>query len=158
MRLCAYQMFPRERKTLCFATQELVMTISRETIHLALQWRHNEHAGLSNHQPHDCWLNRSFWRRSEKISNLHVTGFCEGNSPVTGEFPHKWTVTGKMLPFDDVIMDNFVTPVFVNPNSMCWKPSSFFHCHYYCIISLLGIPCDVWHNMTYTDADEPSIR
>ena len=25
--------------------------------------------------------------RSKKTSKLRVTGFCEGNSPVTGEFP-----------------------------------------------------------------------
>ena len=42
---------------------------------------------LSNHQPHDCFLNLLFRRRSKKTSKLHVTGFCEGNSPVTGEFP-----------------------------------------------------------------------
>ena len=31
----------------------------------------------------------TFWfrRRSKKTSKLHVTGLCEGNSPVTGEFP-----------------------------------------------------------------------
>ena len=29
---------------------------------------------------------------------------CEGNSPVTGEFPHKRPVARKMFPFDDVIM------------------------------------------------------
>ena len=28
-----------------------------------------------------------FKRRSKKISKLRVTGLCEGNSPVTGEFP-----------------------------------------------------------------------
>ena len=29
-----------------------------------------------------------YWgRRSKKTSKLHVTGLCEGNSPVTGEFP-----------------------------------------------------------------------
>ena len=27
-----------------------------------------------------------------------------GNSPVTGEFPHKWPVTRKLFPFNDVIM------------------------------------------------------
>ena len=27
-----------------------------------------------------------------------------GTDPVTGEFPHKWPVTWKVLPFDDVIM------------------------------------------------------
>ena len=32
-------------------------------------------------------LNRVFRRRSKKTSKLRVTGLCEGNSPVTGEFP-----------------------------------------------------------------------
>ena len=52
-----------------------------------LQWRHNGRDGVSNHQPHDCLLNRLFGRRSKKTSNLRVTGLCAGNSPVTGEFP-----------------------------------------------------------------------
>ena len=53
----------------------------------SLQWRHNEPDGISNHQHRDCLLNRLFRRRSKKTSNPRVTGFCEGNSPVTGEFP-----------------------------------------------------------------------
>ena len=53
----------------------------------SLHWRHNEHDRVSNHQPHDCLLNRLFRRRSEKISKLRVTGLCAGNSPETGEFP-----------------------------------------------------------------------
>ena len=52
-----------------------------------LHWRHNERGGVSDHQPHDCLLSRLFRRRSKKTSNLHVTGLCVGNSPVTGEFP-----------------------------------------------------------------------
>ena len=52
-----------------------------------LLWRHNGHDGVSNHQPHHCLLNRSFGRRSKKTSKLCVTGPCEGNSSVTGEFP-----------------------------------------------------------------------
>ena len=52
-----------------------------------LQWRHNGRDGISSHQPHDCLLNRLFRRKSKKASNLRVTGLCEGNSPVTGEFP-----------------------------------------------------------------------
>ena len=32
-------------------------------------------------------LNRLFRRRSQKTSELRVTGLCEGNSPGTGEFP-----------------------------------------------------------------------
>ena len=53
----------------------------------SLKWRHNEHDGVSNHQPHNCLLNCLFRRRSRKTSKLRVTGFCEGNSPVTCEFP-----------------------------------------------------------------------
>ena len=53
---------------------------------VALQWRHNGHDCISNHQPPDCLLNRLFGRRSEKIWKLRVTGLCVGNSPVTGEF------------------------------------------------------------------------
>ena len=59
---------------------------------------------VSNHQPHDCLLNLLFRRRSKKISKIRVTGLCAVNSPGTGEFPHKWPVTRKMFPFDDVIM------------------------------------------------------
>ena len=53
----------------------------------AFLWRHNGHDVVSNHQPHDCLLNRLFRCRSKKISTLRVTGLCAGNSPVTGEFP-----------------------------------------------------------------------
>ena len=53
----------------------------------SLQWRHNDHDGVSNHQPHGCLLNRLFRRRSKKTSKLRVTGLCVGNSPGTGEFP-----------------------------------------------------------------------
>ena len=53
----------------------------------SLRWRHNDHAGVSNHQPHDCLLNRLFRRKSKKTSKLRVTGVCAGNSPGTGEFP-----------------------------------------------------------------------
>ena len=73
-------------------------------VNMALQWRHNERDGVSNLQPRDCLFNRLFRRRSKQTSKLHVTGLCEGNSPVTGEFPHKGPVTRKMLKFDDVIM------------------------------------------------------
>ena len=54
---------------------------------ISLHWRHNEGDGVSNHQPNDCLLNHLFRRRSKKTSKLRVTGLCEGNSPVTGEFP-----------------------------------------------------------------------
>ena len=54
---------------------------------LSLQWGHNGLDSASNHQLHDCLLNRLFRRRSKKTSKLRVAGLCAGNSPGTGEFP-----------------------------------------------------------------------
>ena len=63
-------------------------TAQQRTIKLAsLQWHHNGRDGVSNHQPRDCLLNRLSGRRSKATAKLRVTGLCEGNSPVTGEFP-----------------------------------------------------------------------
>ena len=73
-------------------------------IHNTLQWRRDDHEGVSNHQPHGCLLNRLFRRRSKKTSKLRVTGLCVGNSPGPVNSPHKGPVTRKMFPFDDVIM------------------------------------------------------
>ena len=69
-----------------------------------LHWRHYDHDGASNHQPHGCLLNRFFRCRSKKTSKLRVTGLCVGNSPGPVNSPHKGPVTRKMFPFDDVIM------------------------------------------------------
>ena len=66
---------------------------------LSLRWRHNGHDCVSNHQLRHCLLNRLFERRSKKTSKLRVTGLCDSL--------HKWPVTRKMFPFDDVIMDVF---------------------------------------------------
>ena len=52
-----------------------------------LQWRHNGRDGVSNPQPFGCLLNRLFRRKLKKASMLRVTGLCEGNSSVIGEFP-----------------------------------------------------------------------
>ena len=60
-------------------------------VRYTLQWRHNGHVGLSNHQPRHCLLNRLFRRRSKKTSKLRVNGLCVGNSPMTGEFPAQRT-------------------------------------------------------------------
>ena len=70
----------------------------------ALRWRHNEHNGVSNHQPHHCLLKRLFGCRSKKTTKLRVTGLCAGNSPGPVNSPHQWPVTRRMFPFDDVIM------------------------------------------------------
>ena len=78
-------------------------TVSQRIVK-SLQWRHNGRDSVSNHQPRDCLLSRLFRRRSKKTSKLCVTGLCAGNSPGPVNSPHKWPVTRKMFPFDDVIM------------------------------------------------------
>ena len=55
---------------------------------MPLQWRHNEHDGVSNHQSHDCLLNRLFGHTWKKTSKLRVTGLCNAEK----------------VSFDDVIM------------------------------------------------------
>ena len=64
---------------------------------ISLRWRHNERDSVSNHQPHDCLLNRLFRRRSKKTSKLRVIGLSAGNSPGPVNSPPKWPVTLKVL-------------------------------------------------------------
>ena len=74
----------------CWFAKHMQIFIKSKSFHkvrLTLQWRHNEHDGVSNHQPHDCLLNLLFRRRTKKTPKPRVTGLCDGNSPVTGEFP-----------------------------------------------------------------------
>ena len=68
------------------------------------QWRHNEQDGVSDHQPHDCFLSRLFRRRSKKTSNLRLTGLWTGNSLVAGEFLAQMVSNAENAPVDDVIM------------------------------------------------------
>ena len=75
----------------------------------SLHWRHNDHDGVSNHQPRGCLLNRLFRRRSKKTSKLRITSLCTGKSLVTGEFPAQMTSNAEMFPFDDIIMSRSVS-------------------------------------------------
>ena len=70
----------------------------------SLLWRHNGHDGVSNHQPHNCLLNRLFRRISKKTSKLRVTGFVWGIHRGLVNSRYKWPVTRKMFPFDDIVM------------------------------------------------------
>ena len=96
---CRYTVHPKKYAYLC--TFLYIIVVSYQSIYpytlvfptgtcvimLPLQWRHNEHDGVSNHRGLDCLLNRLFRCRSKKTSKLRVTGLCDGNSLVTGEFP-----------------------------------------------------------------------
>ena len=69
-----------------------------------LRWRHNDCGGVSNHQPHDCLLNRIFGRISKEHQSSASLAFVREIHRGPVNFPHKWPVTRKMFPFDDVIM------------------------------------------------------
>ena len=92
---------------------------------MILQWRHNEHDSISNHQPHDCLLNCLFRCRSKKTSKLRATGFCVGNSPVTSKF--------HLFPFDGIIMESFAhlwTDICFVSKTMWWYYLYIFaKCH-----------------------------
>ena len=101
----------------------------RENIRLcqALQWRHNGRDSVSNHQPHDCLLNRLFRPRSKKTSKFRVTGLRAGNSPLAGKFPDQMVSNAEMFPFDNVIMCYvFCHPgaSFTNGDRLLAKPAS----------------------------------
>ena len=76
--------------------QYLILVITASEDVPAISIHSSDHYGniimkamVSNHRRLDCLLNHLFWRRSEKTPKLRVTDLCEGNSPVTSEFPTK---------------------------------------------------------------------
>ena len=87
----------------------------------ALQWNHNGRDCVSNNQTHDFLLNRLFRCRSKKTWKLRVTGLCEGNSPVAGEFPAQMASNVEKFPFhwhtrvsyhySDVIMSEMASQI-----------------------------------------------
>ena len=78
-----------EAMLVCFTDAYMHHQASVSYYYISLQWHHNKHDGVSNHQPQYCVLNCLFTCRSKKTSKLRVTGLCEGNSPETGKFPAK---------------------------------------------------------------------
>ena len=88
-----------------------------------LLWRHNGRDGFSNHQPDDCLLNCTFRRRSKKHQRFALLAFVRGIHRWPVNPPHKYPVTRKMLPFDDVIMVHTDKVVSVHRNrvhTVCW--------------------------------------
>ena len=78
----------------------------------SLQWRHNEHNGISNHQPDACLLNHLFRCSSKETSKLRITGLCAGNSPVTVEFPAQRASNTENVSIGWRHHDDFNVPVY----------------------------------------------
>ena len=92
----------------CNYLSMLSSRLIRVSERVPLQWHHNGLNSVSNHQPHHCLLSRFFFFFSGVDQRKHqssaplafVWGIYRG--PVNS--PHKWPVTRKMFPFDDVTM------------------------------------------------------
>ena len=69
-----------------------------------LKWRHNERDSASNHQCLDCLLNRLFRIDQRKHQSFVSLAFVQGIHRWSMNSPHKWPVTRKMFPFDDVVV------------------------------------------------------
>ena len=63
---------------------------------LSLQWRHNGHSSVSNHQPHDCLLNQT--QIKENINALR-------HWPLCGEYL-QMASNAENVSIDGVIMDD----------------------------------------------------
>ena len=68
----------------------------------SLQWRHGGRDSVSNHQRHDCLLNSDADQRKHK--SCAQLAFMWGIHRWPGNSPHKWPLTRKMFPFEDIIM------------------------------------------------------
>ena len=86
----------------------------------SLQWRHNECDTDSNQRRFYCLLKRLFRRKSKKTSKLRVTGLCEGNSLVTGDFPAQRTSNTESVP---IWWRHHVQST---PDSMPWQFSTHY--------------------------------
>ena len=71
---------------------------------ISLQWRHNGCDGVSNHQPHGC-LSIVYWDADQREHESSVPlAFVWGIHRLPVNSPHKWPVTRKIFPSDDVIL------------------------------------------------------
>ena len=112
----------------------------------SVHWRHNEHDGVSYHQPHYCLVNRLCRRSSKKTSKLRVTGLCKGNSPVTGEFPTQRASNAENV---SIWWRHHVQPVLVFPaGENCRATSSGREYSGHVSWTRTGITCQRWDTNT----------
>ena len=95
-----------------FSVSKIGFSTRRVTYIITLQCCHNERDGISNHQPHDCLLNRSGADQRKYQSSLSLA-FVRGIHRWPVNSPHKGPVMQKMFPFDDLFMN--VVNIHLNP-------------------------------------------
>ena len=105
----------------------------------SFQWRHNGRDSVSTHQPRDCLLNRLFRHRWKKTSRLRVTGLCEGNSLVTGEFPAQRASNAKnaSIWWRHQVLQSFIHSRIVKMNWYYW--TFLWTIYQRCTVPIFGI-------------------
>ena len=114
-------------RSLCrIQDQQFILVVNKTYSRLVggittLQWRHNGRGDVSNYQHLECLFNSLFRRRSQKISKLPVTDLCDGNSPVTGEFPSQRASNAENVSIWWRHHGSTLNPVTINKLSICRK-------------------------------------
>ena len=103
------------KATLIIFNGSMVTITMREWQHNPLRWRHNGCDSVSNDQPRECLLRRAHQRKHQSSASL---AFVRGIHRRPVNSPHKWPVTRKMFPFDDVIMFSKTLPVLISTVSL----------------------------------------
>ena len=112
------------QNTLCVAISVMIsLVINKSCVgeHNALQCRHNERNGVSNHRPND-FCSTVYWGADQRThQSSESLAFVRGihRWPVTS--PHKGPVTRKMFPFDDVIMIVRVPDIVHTSRKSLWR-------------------------------------
>ena len=77
----------------------------RQKSGFALRRRHNGRDSVLNRKPHDCLFNVNSDGDQRKHQRSASLAFVRGIHRWPVNSPHKWPVSRKMSPFDDVIMN-----------------------------------------------------
>ena len=110
-----------------------------------LDWRHDGRDGVSNHQPHDCLLNRLFKRRPKKTSQLCVTGVC-------GRTKGKWHENIAIWwrhhakPLTNVLLDEYSGDISNLSFMKIYSKTSSVKCRPFCPGSYQLITKQIWWN------------
>ena len=68
--------------------------------HITLQWRHNEHDGVWNHQPHDCFAQLFI----QAQINKNINALCDRWIPPTKGQQRRKCILGSMMSHQRVIV------------------------------------------------------
>ena len=98
-----------------------------------MQWRHNEHDGVSNYEPQDCCPTIYSGVDQRKHQSSASLALVKGNSPETGEFPAQMASNAEKV---SIWWRNRVCFMF------CWFVSAHNWLIYYAVRLKHHVPCE----------------